>query len=193
MGFSNLAKNYNNLFGIKALRDWNGKVANVDTKEWTKNGIITVQQPFRVYNSWNESILDHARFLQKEWYIKAGVFTAKTPKEQIEAIFKGGYCTDSKYIDKILELINKYNLEQYDYTTNTTENSQHEIKKANEEMYGTVTATVLNVRSQPSTNSDIIGKLKNGQQVHIYKDCGNGWLSIYFGEHGGYVSKKYIR
>ncbi|GAB6150194.1 glycoside hydrolase family protein [Clostridium novyi] len=59
--------------------------------------------------------------------------------------------------------------------------------------YGTVTATVLNVRNEPSTNANIIGKLNNGQQVHIFKDCGNGWYSIYFGEHGGYVSKKYIR
>ncbi|KEH93066.1 amidase [Clostridium botulinum C/D str. BKT12695] len=58
--------------------------------------------------------------------------------------------------------------------------------------YGTVTATVLNVRNEPTTNSSIIGKLKNGQQVHIFKDYGD-WLSIYFGEHGGYVSKKYIR
>ncbi|MCD3217847.1 amidase [Clostridium botulinum C] len=58
--------------------------------------------------------------------------------------------------------------------------------------YGTVTATVLNVRSQPSTNSNIIGQLKKGEQVHIFKDCGD-WLSIYYGDHGGYVSKQYIR
>ncbi|MCD3223927.1 N-acetylmuramoyl-L-alanine amidase [Clostridium botulinum] len=59
--------------------------------------------------------------------------------------------------------------------------------------YGTVTATVLNVRSQATTNSNVLGQLKNGQQVHIFKDCGNGWYEIYYGQHGGYVSKQYIR
>ncbi|MCD3217819.1 SH3 domain-containing protein [Clostridium botulinum C] len=113
-GESNLAKSYNNLFGIKALRDWTGETANVDTKEYTNNEIVTVKQPFRIYKNWAESILDHALFLKKEWYTKAGVFTATNCKEQIQGIFNGGYTTDFNYIDKILDLIEKYNLEKYD-------------------------------------------------------------------------------
>ncbi|MCD3211094.1 SH3 domain-containing protein [Clostridium botulinum C/D] len=113
-GESGLAKTYNNLFGIKALRDWDGPIANIDTKEWTENGIVTVKQPFRVYSSWAESILDHARFLKKEWYIETGVFKATNCKEQIQAIFNGGYCTNPKYVTKVLKLINDYDLEQYD-------------------------------------------------------------------------------
>lgn len=113
-GTSTLAQQYNNLFGIKALRDWNGPVANIDTKEWTGNGIVTVKQPFRIYNSYAESILDHAKFLKAEWYIEAGVFTATNCKEQINAIVAGGYTSDPNYIDKILKLIEKYNLKKYD-------------------------------------------------------------------------------
>ncbi|WP_085829071.1 glucosaminidase domain-containing protein [Clostridium massiliodielmoense] len=113
-GTSTLAQQYNNLFGIKALRDWNGPVTNIDTKEWTGSGIVTVKQPFRIYNSWAESILDHAKFLKAEWYIEAGVFKATNPTMQIQAIFDGGYCTDPKYTIKILKLINDYNLEKYD-------------------------------------------------------------------------------
>lgn len=113
-GESNLAKNHNNLFGIKALRDWTGEIANVDTKEWTQDGIITIKQPFRIYKNWAESILDHAKFLKKEWYVNAGVFTATNCKEQIKAIYNGGYTTDFNYIDKILDLINDYDLKKYD-------------------------------------------------------------------------------
>ncbi|WP_072060658.1 glucosaminidase domain-containing protein [Clostridium sp. K25] len=113
-GESTLAQQYNNLFGIKALRDWSGETVNLDTKEWTNSGIITVKQPFRIYKSWSKSIEDHAKFLKKEWYIKAGVFTAKNFKEQIKAIFNGGYTSDPNYIDKILKLIEKYNLKKYD-------------------------------------------------------------------------------
>ncbi|WP_053071443.1 glycoside hydrolase family 73 protein [Clostridium novyi] len=61
-GTSTLAQQYNNLFGIKALRDWTGETVNLDTKEYTNDGIITVKQPFRIYKSWRESILDHANF-----------------------------------------------------------------------------------------------------------------------------------
>ncbi|WP_053071151.1 glucosaminidase domain-containing protein [Clostridium botulinum] len=113
-GESSLAKTYNNLFGIKALRDWDGPVANMDTKEWTENGIVTVKQPFRVYSSWAESILDHGRFSKKEWYIEAGVFKATNCKEQIQAIFNGGYCTDPNYVTKVLKIINDYNLKKFD-------------------------------------------------------------------------------
>ncbi|KGM95580.1 glucosaminidase domain-containing protein [Clostridium botulinum] len=113
-GESNLASKYNNLFGIKALRDWTGETVNLDTKEWNKDGIITVKQPFRVYKNWTESIEDHAKFLKKEWYTEAGVFEAIDYVEQIKAIYNGGYCSDPNYINKILELTKKYNLEKYD-------------------------------------------------------------------------------
>ena len=33
-GTSTLAQQYNNLFGIKALRDWTGETVNLDTKEY---------------------------------------------------------------------------------------------------------------------------------------------------------------
>ena len=111
-GKSDLAVKYNNLFGIKALRDWDGKVANVETTEWVNGSKIKVIQPFRVYDSWDESIDDHCKFLQKDWY--AGVFEANTPEEQIDAIIAGGYCTDPNYKTKLCELIRKYNLKEYD-------------------------------------------------------------------------------
>ncbi|MCD3216950.1 SH3 domain-containing protein [Clostridium botulinum C] len=199
-GSSDLAKKYNNLFGIKALRDWNAQVINIQTKEWTKNEIVTIKQPFRVYKNWSESIEDHAKFLNKEWYIDAGVFNAKDYKAQINAIVKGGYTSDPNYIPKILDLINKYHLTQYDELVCNNETVEQnkitniineETEIINNEIYGIVTASVLNVRDSASTNSIKIGKLIKGEKVHIFKDC-DDWLSIYYGDHGGYISSKYV-
>lgn len=113
-GTSTLAQKYFNLYGIKALRDWSGKVALVDTKEYKNNTWIVEKQPFRVYSSWNESIEDHALFLKKEWYAAAGVFKAANYLEQIKAIVSGGYCSAPGYIEKIIEIVEKYNLNKFD-------------------------------------------------------------------------------
>ena len=57
--------------------------------------------------------------------------------------------------------------------------------------YGTVTADVLNVRNGAGTNHSVIGQLKKGAKVKLdFKS--NGWWSIYFGDHGGFVSADYI-
>lgn len=55
--------------------------------------------------------------------------------------------------------------------------------------YGKVIASVLNVRDNP--NGNILGTLKHDEVVKIDKEVDN-WYSIYWGNHGGYVSKNYI-
>lgn len=57
---------------------------------------------------------------------------------------------------------------------------------------GIVTATSgLNVRQSKSTNSKILGVLTYGEKVRLFKKDGE-WISIYYPEHGGYVSSDYI-
>lgn len=58
---------------------------------------------------------------------------------------------------------------------------------------GTVTATILNVRADAGTGFKIIGTLKKGDKVTIAKAIGPNWYSIYFGDHGGYVSSEFIK
>lgn len=60
--------------------------------------------------------------------------------------------------------------------------------------YGIVTAkSGLNVREKADVSSRKLGALSNGAKVKLFKDCENGWYSIYYGNHGGYVSKDYIK
>jgi probable enterotoxin D len=57
--------------------------------------------------------------------------------------------------------------------------------------YGNVTASVLNVRNEPSTNGSILGTLPKDTKVHIGGKL-NGWYNIFFGSNGGWVSGEYI-
>lgn len=59
--------------------------------------------------------------------------------------------------------------------------------------YKTVNASVLNVRSGQGANFTIVGQLKLGDKVKIDKNFSTGWTSIYFGQHGGFVSTQYLK
>ena len=61
----------------------------------------------------------------------------------------------------------------------------------NTDSYGIVTASVLNVRDKASINSNIIGTLDKGTKVKLSTKIGD-WWNIYYGEHGGFVSDKYV-
>lgn len=57
---------------------------------------------------------------------------------------------------------------------------------------GTVTATKLNIRQAASTNSAIIGSLKQGDQVKVISKT-NGWAQIEYGGKQGYVLLTYLK
>ena len=57
-----------------------------------------------------------------------------------------------------------------------------------EQQRGLVTADVLNIRGEASTESEKVGTLKAGMGVDILSDLGNGWYQV----DGGYVSAEYI-
>ncbi len=62
-GKSELAINGNNLFGIKASDGWNGTTYTIKTAEYDRNNNkFYINAAFRKYNSWDESVKDHALF-----------------------------------------------------------------------------------------------------------------------------------
>lgn len=115
-GQSELAATYHNLFGVKA-GFWERKV-KLPTKEYTNNQWQTVEADFKVYNSWDESLEDHTKLLVNgtSWnhnqYHK--VIAAKTYAEAAQALQDAGYATDPSYAKKIINVIEEYQLYQYD-------------------------------------------------------------------------------
>lgn len=88
----------------------------------------------------------------------------------------------------------KLDIKNLNYSKSTMKSITTKIKSSSNSYgeYGIVTASILNVREKATTNSKIIGQLKKGQRVRIYKSYG-AWYEIYFGNHGGFVSVKYIK
>lgn len=56
----------------------------------------------------------------------------------------------------------------------------------------TVTASALNIRKAPTTDSDKIGSLPNGTVVRALAE-NNGWVKILSGNKVGYVSREYLK
>ncbi|HLF52301.1 glucosaminidase domain-containing protein [Flavobacterium sp.] len=97
----------NNHFGIKCHKEWKGPSVKHDDD--------SAQECFRKYEKPNESYKDHALFLtSRPWY--AGLFKLK--KDDYRAWAKGlkaaGYATDPKYPIKLISIIERYKLNQYD-------------------------------------------------------------------------------
>lgn len=101
---------------------------------WTTeyyNGIKTrVQAQFRAYHNYAEAIDDHFALLKRPRYVRAGVWKAKTPREYAEALKRGGYATDPRYVEKIMAIVNRYGLQKYDPVKFAV--VEHVAKKAEE-------------------------------------------------------------
>ena len=143
-GTSELSTKANNLFGMKKSlsgnnwgSEWDGKIYAVKTKEEENGNIIEILADFRSYNSIAESVKDHNKYLanakngNKLRY--DGMIGAKDYKTAAQLLVSGGYATDSKYADKLCNIIEKYNLDTFDYVGDSTE-----LENENKELKGTL-------------------------------------------------------
>lgn len=108
-GNSELATQANNHFGIKCHSDWKGSKIFKDDDE--KN------ECFRVYLTPEQSFRDHSVFLQRDRYKFLFDLEITNYKEWAEGLKKAGYATNPKYPELLINLIEKYELDQYDEVT----------------------------------------------------------------------------
>ena len=122
-----LSKIANNCFGMKAMlsgNSWGGSTwdgeSSVDilTHEVYSGKDTVIEAKFRKYPCIEDSIKDHAAYLlgamngDKKRY--DGLLNTANAEQAIRLIKKGGYATDPKYVDKIMSIINRYNLDRFD-------------------------------------------------------------------------------
>ena len=106
-GRSELTRRSNNHFGIKCGSDWRGRKTYHDDD--------ARGECFRVYKNARESFEDHSRFLAgKQRY--ASLFNLKTTdyKGWARGLKKAGYATSPTYANKLIELIELYELDRFD-------------------------------------------------------------------------------
>ena len=112
-GESGLARNGNNLFGIKADSLWHGQTLTLNTKEFTKGQWVVVPALWRKYPSWQASIDDHAAFLKRNPRYKV-CFACNSAKAFVRALAQAGYATDPEYASKLIAVMDKHLLQTLD-------------------------------------------------------------------------------
>ena len=110
-GKSELSLNYNNYFGIKAKND--DKKEEMMTSEFVDGKEIRVKQPFREYNSMKESFKDYGKLISTAPRYKR-VMSSQNYRQAAYNLQKCGYATDPNYADKIIEIIENYELYKLD-------------------------------------------------------------------------------
>ena len=119
-GKSKLTRECNNLFGVKAIGGWRGAKKSYPTYEYYNDHKVLINDYFRVYNSYAESIEDHALFLvNNSRYRQHGFFNAKDYIGQANALQRAGYATAPNYAKQLIHLIRQYNLNKYDNINNS--------------------------------------------------------------------------
>lgn len=114
-GASGLAFTYNNFFGIKGTGP-KGSI-HLMTTEFQNGKYVRVKAPFRVYNNPKESFVDHANVIAKGKYLRHAMDHTESAESFIRALQEGPYkyATDPHYAEKILSLIEDFNLDKYDH------------------------------------------------------------------------------
>lgn len=105
-GKSTLTQKSNNHFGIKAHNNWTGR-----TTTTMDNGRMC---EFRVYNSARESYEDHSQFLLRPRYAALFELSTTDYKGWARGLKKAGYAEDPAYPQKLINLIERYKLYEYD-------------------------------------------------------------------------------
>lgn len=127
-GKTDLAQNANNCFGMKkslsgntwAGSTWDGtSIYTKITKEcYDGVNMVDVKADFRKYPCIENSIADHSAYLLGAMNGSSkryeGLKGCTDHKKTITIIKNGGYATDPNYVNKILDIIERWNLKKYD-------------------------------------------------------------------------------
>jgi len=97
----------NNLFGIKATGNWDGKVVEATTTEYV-NGIKQKRiEKFRAYDSYADSFKDFANLMRSNPRYEKVMANLQDVNGYAQAMQKAGYATDPQYASKLASVIQK--------------------------------------------------------------------------------------
>ena len=143
-GKGRLAVEANNHFGIKC-HDWNGKKIYHDDDE--------KQECFRKYDNPEYSYRDHSLFLKNRGrYSFLFDFDKDNYKQWAKGLKKAGYATDPKYPQKLIDLIERYELYKFDNIVLKKKNKLYKVKKGD---------TLYSISSRFNMPVELIIKMNN--------------------------------
>jgi hypothetical protein len=115
-GRSSLAQAANNYFGMKVMGTLgNDGVVYLPTSEYDESGtLLTTVSAFRAYKSLADSTADHDQLLATASRYASAMQVADDPRQFAAQIAQDGYSSDPEYADKLVDLMDRYNLYQLD-------------------------------------------------------------------------------
>ena len=167
LGYGRLAIEGNNHFGIKCHSDWSGKRIYHDDDE--------KGECFRVYKNPATSYRDHSLFLtERGRYDFLFEIKIDNYKAWAKGLKKAGYATDPKYPEKLISLIERFDLARFDSKKGKTTKVKKEKKEKNQTTYHTV---------QKGDTLYSISKKYNVSLGHIIKHNKIKDKTIYLGQN----------
>ena len=203
-GKSELGQNANNMFGMKKSlsgNTWSGSTwdgASIYTKktqEQNADGSYeTITADFRKYPCVEDSVADHSAYLLGAKNGKSlrykGIKGMTDYKAVAQLIKDGGYATSLTYVEKLCNVIEKWNLTQFDVTDAPAQKpSTPDVVTEFPATPFTVKVIIddLNYRSEPSMNGKVNGQtgkgtftimeVRNGGWGRLKSGAGWIWLS----------------
>lgn len=117
-GMGESARLHNNHFGIKCKKEWGGAYFFKTDDDYNAEGHL-IRSCFRAYKSAEDSFRDHTDFLlERERYAVLFTYSRMDYVAWAHGLKACGYATNKQYAYKLIELIDRYSLWQFDYAPN---------------------------------------------------------------------------
>ena len=143
-GHTELAQNANNCFGMKVHLSgntwegstWDGVSAYTKTTQEDdgQGNLYTIIADFRKYPCVEDSIADHSAYLTNARRGDAlrydGLVGCEDYKIAIQLIKDGGYATDTHYVEKLCNIVEKWDLTRFNYVAPEPEEEIYRVRKS---------------------------------------------------------------
>lgn len=186
-GHSELATNANNFFGMKTSlsgntwpnSSWDGTSKYTkETKEQLSTGeFVTITADFRSYPCLENSIADHSAYLlgakNGNDYRYPNIAGMKDYREVAQLIKDGGYATSIDYVDKLCNIIEKWDLTQYNLECSNESEPECTLTFPECPFLVQVKVSDLCYRKEPSINSKALGV--TGVGTFTIVEVSSGW------------------
>ena len=169
-GRSALSKKSNNHFGIKCHKGWTGQRVFHDDDE--------LQECFRKYKDPKYSFRDHSLFLtQRSRYEGLFAYKKNDYKSWAKGLRKAGYATDPKYPQKLINIIETYQLYSYDVEVLGKKNKRKKEKSSKVKTYSVLKGDTLysislkfdiTVDALKRYNGLISNTISIGQELYVH-------------------------
>lgn len=169
-GNSPLALNANNHFGIKCHVEWDGATYHQDDD--------AADECFRKYKNVQESYDDHSIFLRsRERYKSLFNLDITDYKGWARGLKKAGYATNPQYAQKLIDLIERYNLSDLDKQGTKLPVQIAELKKSPANI--SHNETRVNEKPLPGKNQSAFTSINTVNNVPFVRARkGDTWLKL---------------